>query len=150
MAVTGFGWARVFPRRQINLRTASPDAVVIYASHVGQIPSGTVVANLPSEAGQIGNLGYRVIGELERAAAPLMLHEGAIYLHDGQSFIVERLDWDDGQAWVRRQDIDYYTQATASQQVAGAGHTRRDAGCRRSTWLRSRAGSLARSAPTAR
>ena len=58
-----------------------------------------------------------MIGELERAAAPLMLHEGAIYMHDGQSFIVERLDWDNGQAWVRREGIDYYTQASASQQV---------------------------------
>ena len=104
-----------FPAQQINLRTASPDSVVIHANAVGQIPSGT--ANLPFEAGQIGNLSYRVIGELERTAAPLMLHEGAIYLHDGQSFIVERLDWDNGQAWVRRQDIDYYTQASASQQV---------------------------------
>ncbi len=62
-------------------------------------------------------MSYRVIGELERTAAPLMLHEGAIYLHDGQSFIVERLDWENGQAWVRREDVDYYTQASASQQV---------------------------------
>ena len=102
-----------FPAQQISLRSASPDAVVIHANNVGQI------ANLPSSprAGQIGNLSYRVIGELERAAAPLLLHEGAIYLHDGQSFIVERLDWENGQAWVRREDVDYYTQASASQQV---------------------------------
>ena len=96
-----------FPAQQINLRTATPDTVVIHASAVGQIANDS-----PG-----WDLSYKVIGELERTAAPLMLHEGAVYLHDGQSFIVERLDWDSGQAWVRRQDIDYYTQASASQQV---------------------------------
>ena len=70
-----------------------------------------------SPADKSGNLSYRVIGELERSAAPFMLHEGAIYLHDGQPFVVERLDWDQGLAWVRREEVDYYTQASTSEQV---------------------------------
>ena len=102
-----------FPAQQISLRTASPDAVVIHASDCRT----NCQFVLRGRQAAIGNLSYRVIGELERAAAPLMLHEGAIYLHDGQSFIVERLDWENGQAWVRREDVDYYTQASASQQV---------------------------------
>jgi DEAD/DEAH box helicase domain-containing protein len=58
-----------------------------------------------------------VIGQLERAAAPALLHPGAVYLHQGQSFLVERLDWDDGHAWVRPAEVDYYTIASGSQQV---------------------------------
>jgi DEAD/DEAH box helicase domain-containing protein len=58
-----------------------------------------------------------VVGQLERAAAPQFLHPGAIYLHQGQSYLVERLDWDEGHAWVRPVDVDYYTLASGSQQV---------------------------------
>jgi ATP-dependent helicase YprA (DUF1998 family) len=60
---------------------------------------------------------YTVIGQLERAAAPALLHPGAVYLHQGQSYLVERLDWDAGQAWVRPANVDYYTMASGSQQV---------------------------------
>ena len=46
-----------------------------------------------------------------------MLHEGAVYLHQGQSYLVERLDWEAGQAWVQPASLDYYTVASGSQQV---------------------------------
>lgn len=52
-----------------------------------------------------------VIGQLEREAAPSLLHEGAIYLHEGQTYLVERLDWQAGQAYVRPVEVDYYTEA---------------------------------------
>ena len=58
-----------------------------------------------------------VIGQLERAAAQSMLHPGAVYLHQGQSHLVEMLDWEAGHAWVRPADVDYYTVASASLQV---------------------------------
>jgi len=37
------------------------------------------------------------------------LYEGAIYLHDGESYIVDRLDIDDKVAYVLPTDVDYYT-----------------------------------------
>ncbi len=58
----------------------------------------------PAERGQRpgGDPGARrgrqamVIGELDREGVPLLLYEGAIYLHEGASYVVERLDWEAG------------------------------------------------------
>jgi DEAD/DEAH box helicase domain-containing protein len=47
----------------------------------------------------------------------LLLHEGAIYLHEGQSYLVERLDWENGQAWVQAMEVDYYTEASIAESV---------------------------------
>jgi DEAD/DEAH box helicase domain-containing protein len=87
-----------YPAAAISLRTASPDNVIIYAQ---------------AEA----EAGGSVIGQLERAAAPSLLHPGAVYLHQGQSYLVQRLDWEAGQAWVRPVEFDYYTVASGSQEV---------------------------------
>ena len=67
-------------------------------------------------------------------AAPLLLHEQAIYLHESVQYHVDRLDWDERKAYVRRVDIDYYTDAdlgvtlkvldVADETDAGAGGTR--------------------------
>ena len=53
----------------------------------------------------------RVIGEVDRPAAPLLIHEEAIYMHGGQQYHVDRLDWDEKKAYVRKVDVDYYTDA---------------------------------------
>jgi DEAD/DEAH box helicase domain-containing protein len=54
---------------------------------------------------------HRVIGEVDIFAAPLLVHEQAIYLHDGRQYHVDRLDWDERKAYVHKVDIDYYTDA---------------------------------------
>lgn len=93
-----------YPAQAISLRTASPDNVMIHALDT-------------------------VIGQLERAAAPALLHPGAVYLHQGQSYLVERLDWEAGQAFVRPAEVDYYTMALAGQQVQVLGvHEEQQAG----------------------
>ncbi len=53
----------------------------------------------------------RVIGEMDRPAAPLLIHDEAIYMHGGQQYHVDRLDWHEKKAYVRRVDVDYYTDA---------------------------------------
>ena len=53
----------------------------------------------------------RVIGEMDRYTVPMLLHEHAIYMHEGQQFQVEELDFDDKKAYVRAVDVDYYTDA---------------------------------------
>ncbi|HXK34513.1 MAG TPA: DEAD/DEAH box helicase [Dehalococcoidia bacterium] len=53
----------------------------------------------------------RVIGEVDRPSAPLLLHEEAIYMHGGQQYHVDRLDWHEKKAYVRKVDVDYYTDA---------------------------------------
>jgi DEAD/DEAH box helicase domain-containing protein len=109
-----------YPAQAISLRTASPDNVVIQAWQVAggrwQVAGGAMpgVGGKGEETGDAPSL---VIGQLERAAAQSMLHPGAIYLHQGQSYLVEALDWEAGQAAVRPIEVDYYTIASGSQQV---------------------------------
>ncbi|MFZ2362522.1 MAG: DEAD/DEAH box helicase [Anaerolineae bacterium] len=102
-----------YPAQAISLRTASPDNVVIQAWQVAggkrQVASGK-----RQEGGEGQSV---VIGQLERAAAQSLLHPGAIYLHQGQSYLVEQLDWDAGLASVHPVEVDYYTTASGSQLV---------------------------------
>ena len=53
----------------------------------------------------------RVIGEVDLFAAQMLVHEDAIYLHESVQYHVDRLDWDERKAYVRRIDVDHYTQA---------------------------------------
>ncbi len=56
----------------------------------------------------------RVIGEMDRFTVPMLLHQYAIYLHEGQQYQVEELDFDDKKAYVRAVNVDYYTDADLS------------------------------------
>jgi len=61
--------------------------------------------------------GPRVLGEVDRASAPTLLHEQAIYLHAGRTYEVERLDYPDRKAFVRAVDSDYYTEAEMASRL---------------------------------
>jgi DEAD/DEAH box helicase domain-containing protein len=52
-----------------------------------------------------------VIGEVDRETAPVLVHEGAVYIHEGRTFLVSRLDWDNRLAEVTPTEVDYYTDA---------------------------------------
>ena len=58
-----------------------------------------------------------VLAEVDRASSPFFVHEGAIYGHQGETYYVERFDWDGRRAYVRRIDCDYYTEAEAEVEV---------------------------------
>ncbi len=84
------------PARAVNLRTSTPDVVVIQD-----------VSTDPPQ----------VIGEIDRASAPILVYPGAIYLHEADMYRVENLDWDAGLAQVRAVEVDYYTRASAITEV---------------------------------
>jgi len=58
-----------------------------------------------------------VIGEIDFPSALVFVHEKAIYLHGGQQFHVEHLDFNERKAYVKRVDVDYYTDAVRYSQV---------------------------------
>jgi DEAD/DEAH box helicase domain-containing protein len=58
-----------------------------------------------------------VIGELDFTSALVFLHEKAIYIHGGQQYHVEHLDFKERKAYVKRVDVDYYTDAIRYTQV---------------------------------
>ena len=57
---------------------------------------------------------HLVIGEMDRFTVPMLLHQYAIYMHEGRQYQVEQLDFDDKKAYVRSVDVDYYTDADLS------------------------------------
>lgn len=61
--------------------------------------------------------GPNVIGEVDFPSALVFLHEKAIYIHGGQQYHVEHLDFKERKAYVKRVDVDYYTDAVRYTQV---------------------------------
>ena len=84
------------PSTGVSLRTGGDDTVVI------QDISGDQPA---------------VIGQVDLAGAAQMVHEGAIYMHQAQTYLVDRLDWDGRLAEVRPVDVDYYTRASVGSSI---------------------------------
>jgi len=82
-----------YPAGGVSLRASSDDTIVIQDVGAGR---------------------PEVIGEVDRATAPVLLHVGAAYLHEGRSFLVTALDWENALATVEPADIDYYTEAAES------------------------------------
>ncbi len=58
-----------------------------------------------------------VIGEVDFSSALTTVHHKAIYLHQGEQFHVERMDFDERKAYVKRVSVDYYTDAIRYTQV---------------------------------
>jgi DEAD/DEAH box helicase domain-containing protein len=58
-----------------------------------------------------------VIGEVDFPSALAIVHEKAIYLHSGQQYHVEHLDFKERKAYVKQVDVDYYTDAIRYTQV---------------------------------
>lgn len=80
----------VFPANEVSLRSASNENFIII---------------------DISSPDRRVIGECCRFSAPILIHEEAIYIHEGQQYQVEKLDFEEKKAYVRTVDVDYYTDA---------------------------------------
>ncbi|TFE03245.1 DEAD/DEAH box helicase [Jeotgalibacillus sp. R-1-5s-1] len=87
-----------FPAHDISLRSASQENVVIID--------------------QSERANHRVIGEMDRFSAMTLLHDEAIYLHQGAQYQVEYLDWDEKKAYVREVEVDYFTDANLAVQLS--------------------------------
>ena len=84
----GFVWAGTdYPAARVSLRS-------------GELDSFTVV---DTETGA-------VLGTVERSRAYSTVHDGAVYLHLGEQYLVRRLDLDARMALVTRANVDWYTQ----------------------------------------
>ncbi len=98
-----------YPARQISLRSAGNDPFVIQAVDADGVT--------------------RLVGEIDGESAPLLVHDGAVYIHEGQNYLVEKLDWEARVASVRAVEVDFYTQANSeSETVVLAVHGERTDG----------------------
>ena len=90
-----YHWASdSYPANNVSLRSASWDNFVI-----------------------IDLEGDRTIAEMDWRSTHTMLHEQAIYQHEGGQYQVEQLDFDNHKAFVRRVKPDYYTTAMTHSKV---------------------------------
>ena len=53
----------------------------------------------------------RLLGTVDSSSAHSQAHRGAVYVHQGETYVVERLDLDDAVAFVRPDEPDYSTSA---------------------------------------
>ena len=91
-----YHWASdSYPANNVSLRSASWDNFVI-----------------------VDLDGDRTIAEMDWRSTHTMLHEQAIYQHEGGQYQVERLDFDNHKAFVRGVKPDYYTTAMTHSKVA--------------------------------
>jgi DEAD/DEAH box helicase domain-containing protein len=97
-----FWMNETYPAAAFSMRTGTDDTIVIID-----------IATSPPHT----------IGQIDRSTAPVMVYEGAVYLHEGQSYLVEHLDWEAGQCLVRPAQVDYYTEASTATHVQVAGET---------------------------
>ncbi len=54
---------------------------------------------------------------MDTYSAMTLLHEEAIYMHQGTQFQVEKLDWEEKKAYVREVDVDYFTDANLAVEL---------------------------------
>ncbi len=86
-----FYWmADAYPAAAVSLRSASPENIVLHTDDGGQ---------------------PRTIGEVDLASAPWMTHPGAIYLHEGQQYFVQDLNFETHSATLIPVALDYFTEA---------------------------------------
>ena len=108
-----FHWAAdAYPANHVSLRSVGWDNFVIIDKRTGSS-----------------------IAELDWRATPTMLHEQAIYQHDGEQYQVETLDYENHKAFVAKVEPDYFTQALSHRKVSVIEETaRKSTGCAVSQW----------------
>jgi len=79
-----------YPAENVSLRSAIAENVVIINTTDGK---------------------NEVVGEVDKESALFLVFEGAIYIHLGNQYKVEKLDYKDGKAYVKEVKVNYYTDA---------------------------------------
>ena len=108
-----FHWAAdAYPANSVSLRSVGWDNVVII--DVGQKGDDSRGApGLPPDQAK-----NKVLAEMDWRGAHTMLHDQAIYQHDGECWQVERFDYENHKAYVRKVEPDYWTDAMTYVQIA--------------------------------
>lgn len=87
--------SEIYPAVEISLRRSSPDNVVIIDTTGPE----------------------KVIGEVDLFSAPMLVYKEAIYMHGGQQYHVDNLDWERKKAYVKQVAVDYFTDAVTKADI---------------------------------
>jgi DEAD/DEAH box helicase domain-containing protein len=86
--------ADAYPAQDVSLAGSDPDNVVV-------LDAGTKQA----------------IGEIDREGSITAVHDGAIYLVEGETWKIEHFDYQNRRAYARKVDSDYFTDAQTDTEV---------------------------------
>jgi len=92
-----FWMADAYPAAAVSLRSASPENVLLHVED-GQAP--------------------HILGEVDLASAPWMVHPHAIYLHEGMQYFVQELNLACNTATLIPVALDYYTEPLRQTEVS--------------------------------
>ena len=116
-----------YPSRQFGLRSVGGEPVVVQAGRSDRAlasGSGGKEERTDSRCATDANVTqirkeerFTVVGEVDAASAPFQVHEGAVYIHEGRSFLVEKLDLEERLAWVWPAEVEYYTEASTETEI---------------------------------
>lgn len=84
-----------YPAKDVNIRSTSSDSYSIIS---------------------VDNVA--LLGTVDSTTAFDMVHPGAVYLHGGESYIVEKLDIEERAAYVSQADLSYYTVPSSQTWIA--------------------------------
>jgi DEAD/DEAH box helicase domain-containing protein len=87
---------RSYPAEKISLRSSAPGNIVIVDTTQGR---------------------QAVIGEMDKPSAKLLLYDEAIYIHQGDQFIVKKLDLENQRCYVEDTDVNYYTDSIVKTDI---------------------------------
>jgi DEAD/DEAH box helicase domain-containing protein len=85
-----------YPAQGISLRSASPNTVILHAQTED---------------------GWKTVGEVDSNSADWMVHPEAVYMHEGQTYLVEELDLDQELAYLTPAELDFYTMPRRESEV---------------------------------
>jgi DEAD/DEAH box helicase domain-containing protein len=106
-----FHWATdSHPANNVSLRSIGWDNVVIVDMGSDKPMVGSMQAKEHPQ--------YKVLAEIDWRGAHTMLHEQAIYQHDGETWQVEKFDYENHKAYVRKVDPDYFTDAMTHLKIS--------------------------------
>ena len=98
----GYVWkGRDYPAARVSLRSGDAEAFTVVDGETGSL-----------------------LGLVERDRAYSTVHEGAVYLHLGEQYLVESLSFEDRVAVVRAASVDWYTQAKKESETTIASSER--------------------------
>jgi DEAD/DEAH box helicase domain-containing protein len=90
---TWYWAADAYPAQDVSLAGSEPDNVLVFDEE------------------------EQAIGEVDRVASLTSVHEGAIYLVEGETYKIERFDFANRRAYARKVVSDYFTEAETDTEV---------------------------------
>jgi DEAD/DEAH box helicase domain-containing protein len=102
------------PAIGVSLRHMSDNTFSIVLIEGGR---GKVEGGIPKADGEQPAANHHVIANVDAISAPELVYPEAVYLHNGETYLVRELDLAGKIAYVEKRETDYYTQAVLESNV---------------------------------